>query len=118
MATYVQIGTWCNIRILSEVPVSEEDLRYSDNFELRLRPRLHVRSVVADLDIDAVDVVYHKFFYERMSTTYFYIIGSWNGIRIIGHIDDIETMDVHTVTMEIYLSQIGSVNDPYSSVSN
>ena len=77
-----------------------------------------MRSVVADLDIDAVDVVYHKFFYEQMSTTYFYIIGLWNGIRIIGHIDEIEMMDVHTVPKEIYLARIGSVNDPYSGVSN
>ena len=73
---------------------------------------------MSELNIDAVDVVYPKFFYERMSTTYFYIIGSWNGIRIIGHIDEIETMDVHTVTIELYLARIGSVNDPYSGVSN
>ena len=80
---------------------------YSNNFELRLMQSLHVRGVVSELNIDAVDIVYPRFFHERLSTTYFYNIGSWNGIRIIAHIDEIERMDVQTVTMGLYLARIG-----------
>ena len=56
---------------------------------------MHVRGVVAEQVIDAVDVVYHRFFYEKRST-YIYMIELWHGIRIIGHIDEIEMMDIYT----------------------
>ena len=84
---------------------------YSNNFELRLMQGPHVRCVVSELNIDAIDIVYPMFFHQRLSNTYFYNIRSWNGIRIIAHFDDIETMGFQTVTD-------WSVNDPYSSVSN
>ena len=79
---------------------------------------LHVRGVVSELNIDTVDIVYPRFFHERLSTTYFCNIGSWNGIRIIAQIDEIETINVQTVTLELLSCTDWSVNDPYSGVSN
>ena len=67
----------------------------------------HVRGVVLEQVIDSVDVVYPRFFLQRLSESYLYYIGSWNDIRIVAHLDDIELMDVQTVTMILYLAQSG-----------
>ena len=54
---YVKVGSWCNYTILSRYPVSEDEIKYSTNFELRLMQSLHVRGVVSELNIDTVDIV-------------------------------------------------------------
>ena len=96
---YVKVGSWCNYTILSRYPVSEDEIKYSTNFELRLMQIPHVRGVVLEQVIDSVDVVYHRFFLQRLSERYLYYIGSWNDIRIVAHLDDIKLMDVKTVSM-------------------
>ena len=115
--TYVKLGSWCNISILSRFPVSEEELRYSHNLELRLIQSLHVRGVVSELNIDTVDIVYPRFFHERLSTTYFCNKGSWNGIRIISHIDEIDDGCPNSNNGTLSCMD-WSVNDPYYRVSN
>ena len=105
--TYVKVGSWCNITILSRYPVSEDELKYSNNFELRLMQSPQVQGVVSEQSIDLIDIVYPRFFHQRLSNTYFYNIGSWNNIRIIAQFDEIEKMDVQTVTMVLYLARIG-----------
>ena len=104
---YVKGAYCCNYTILSTHPVTEDDIRFSTNFELRLMQNPHVRGVVLEQVIDSVDVVYPRFFLQRLSETYLYNIGSWNDIRIIAHLDDIELMDVQTVTMILYLARSG-----------
>ena len=104
---YVKVGSWCNYTILSRYPVSEDEIKFSTNFELRLMQIPHVRGVVLEQVIDSVDVVYPRFFLQRLSESYLYYIGSWNDIRIVAHLDDIELMDVQTVTMILYLAQSG-----------
>ena len=104
---YVKVGSWCNYTILSGYPVSEDEIKFSTNFELRLMQIPHVRGVVIEHIIDSVDVIYLRFFHQRLSETYLYNIGSWNDIRIIAHLDYIELMDVQTVTMILYLARSG-----------
>ena len=104
---YVKVGSWCNYTILSRYPVSEDEIKYSNNFELRLMQSPHVRGVVSEQSIDSIDVVYPRFFHQRLSDTFLYNIGSWNDIRIIANLNNIELMDVQTVTMILYLARSG-----------
>ena len=104
---YVKVGSWCNYTILSRYPVSEDEIKFSTNFELRLMQIPHVRGVVLEQVIDSVDVFYPTFFLQRLSESYLYYIGSWNDIRIISHLDDIKLMDVQTVSMILYLARSG-----------
>ena len=66
---YVKVGSWCNYTILSRYPVSEDEIKHSTNFELRLMQSPHVRGVVLEQSIDSIDVVYHRFFHQRLSYT-------------------------------------------------
>ena len=104
---YVKVGYWCNYTILSRHPVTEDDIQFSTNFELRLMQNPHVWGVVLEQVIDSVDVVYPRVFLQRLSESFLYYIGSWNDIRIVAHLDDIELMDVQTVTMILYLAWSG-----------
>ena len=105
---YVKVGSWCNYTILSRYPVSEDEIKYSNNFNLRIMQSQHVRGVVIEQVIDSVDVVYPEFFhYQRQSESYLYYIGEWNDIRIVAHLDDIKLMDVKTVSMILYLARSG-----------
>ena len=57
MDYYVKVGSWCNYTILSRYPVSEDEIKFSTNFELRLVQIPHVKGVVLEQVIDSVDVV-------------------------------------------------------------
>ena len=62
---YVKVGYWCNYTILSTHPVTEDDIRFSTNFKLRLMQYRHVRGAVIEHVIDSVDVVYPEFFHYQ-----------------------------------------------------
>ena len=105
---YVKVGYWCNYTILSTHPVTEDDIRFSTNFELRLIQNMHVRGAVIEHVIDSVDVVYPEFFhYQHKSESYSYYIGEWNDIKIVAHLDDIKLMDVKTVSLILFLARSG-----------
>ena len=105
---YVKVGYWCNYTILSRHPVTEDDIRFSTNFELRLMQNMHVQGAVIERVIDSVDKVYPEFFhYQRQSESYSYYIGEWNDIKIVAHLDDIKLMDVKTVSLILFLARSG-----------
>ena len=105
---YVKVGYWCKYTILSRHPVTEDDIHFSTNFELRLMQNMHVQGSVIEHVIDSVDVVYPEFFhYQHESESYSYYIGEWNDIKIFAHLDDIQLMDVKTVSLILFLARSG-----------
>ena len=67
----------------------------------------NVWGAVLEQVIYSVDVVYPRLLHQQMADTFLYNIGSWNDIRIIAHLDDIELMDDQTVRMILYLARSG-----------
>ena len=104
---YVKVGYWCEYTILSTHPVTEDDIRLTTNYELRLVQYRHVRDVIGDHVLDSVDVVYpERFYYPHETESYTLCIGEWNGIRIFAHVDDIQLMDLRTVSLIIFLAWV------------
>ena len=104
---YVKVGSWCGYTIISSHPVTEDDIRLTTNYELRLVQYRHVGDAIGDHVLDSVDVVYPEFsFYHHESQSYTLCIGEWNEIRIFAHLDDIQLMDLRTVSLIIFLARV------------
>ena len=104
---FVIVGYWCGYTIISSHPVTEYDIRLTTNYELRLVQYRHVRDVIGDHVLDSVDVVYpERFYYPHETESYMVCIGEWNGIRIFAHVDDIQLMDLRTVSLIIFLARV------------
>ena len=106
---YVKVGSRCNYTILSRYPVSEDEIKYNTNFQLRLMRNPHVRGAVLEQVVDSVDVAYPKHFHQRLGDSFLYNIGLWNEINVIAHLDDIELMDFQfqRIRMILYLARSG-----------
>ena len=104
---YVKVGYWCEYTILSTHPVTEDDIRLTTNYELRLVQYRHVRDAIGDHVLDSVDVVYpERSYYHHETESYTLCIGEWNEIRIFAHVDDIQLMDLRTVSLIIFLARV------------
>ena len=104
---FVIVGYWCGYTIISSHPVTEDDIRLTTNYELRLVQYRHVRDAIGDHVLDSVDVVYpERSYYHHETESYTLCIGEWNEIRLFAHVDDIQLMDLRTVSLIIFLARV------------
>ena len=87
--------------------MTEDDICLTTNYELRLVQYRHVRDAIGDHVLDSVDVVYPEMsYYHHESESYMLCIGEWNEIRIFAHVDNIQLMDLRTVSLIIFLARV------------
>ena len=98
-----KVGIWNGLVIISENEVTLENLiSESDNYIICLNQRIHANRENALLPSDTVDIVFSKYFNMKLNE-YYIIIGYWNDIPVLSHVDDIQLLECTSFNMECQL---------------
>ena len=98
-----EIGTWNCLSVISEKKITLKDLFCNpDNFIICINERINANKMKYLLPSESTDIVYDKLFYQKINK-YFSIIGQWNGIEVLCHIDDMELLQCPYFNMECRL---------------
>ena len=100
-----EIGTWNCLSVISEKKITLQDLfRDQDRYIIYISERLNVDKIKDLLPSATGDVVYNNFFSQKKNN-YYSIIGQWNRIEVLCHIDDMELLQCPYFNMECHLTQ-------------